>query len=274
MVFSFLLSGERQVKLDLTCAIQCANALSNPRHAPYEINMEWSEFFYEQFASPGKLVGHLSYVLLVSSMLMRSMKWLRVIAIAAGVVSAIYGYFWLKDFVTVFWKIIFVTTNLVQLLILEWENRRAKFSEDEMRFVKAALPGVEKAHARRLLRLAQRKEFEVGKELTREGKNVEHLLFVLAGAVKIEKSGVIVGVCGHDDFIGEIGFMMGKPATATATVSNSVRCLCFNRAPLAAMLKKDMQLRHAMESSFNRNLVEKLIKSNEATDMVIELAKK
>lgn len=236
--------------------------------------MDWNTFLFEQFASPGKLVGHLSYALLISSMLMRSMKWLRVIAIAAGIVSAIYGYFWLKDFVTVFWEIIFVTTNLVQLLILEWENRRAKFSEDEMRFVKAALPGVEKAHARRLLRLAQWKEFEVGKKLTCEGEKVEHLIFILAGAVKIEKSDIMVGVCGHDDFIGEIGFMMGKPATATATVSNSVRCLCFARAPLATMLDKDMPLRHAMESSFNRNLVDKLIKSNDATDLVVELAKK
>jgi len=225
--------------------------------------MDFGAEIIEQFATPGKLVGHLSYVLLVLSMLMRSMKWLRAIAVSAGVVSAIYGYFWLKDFVTVFWEVVFVLTNLVQLLILEWENRRAKFSEDEARFIAAALPGVEKAHARRLLRLAKRTEFEAGAVLTTEGEKVEHLLFILEGAVRIDKGGAMVGVCGHDDFLGEIGFMLNTAATATAIVTNSVHCLSFEHDSLTKMLSRDNTLRHALESSFNRNLVDKLVKSNE-----------
>ena len=225
--------------------------------------MEWSEFLLEQFTSPGKLVGHLSYVLLVSSMMMRSMKWLRAIAISAGIVSAFYGYFFLKDFVTVFWEVIFVSVNLIQLLLLEFENRRAKFSEDEQIFIKAAVPKVERAHARRLLRLARHEELEAGTVLTTESQPVEKLWFVIEGAVRVDKGGSMVGVCGHDDFIGEIGFMLGTTASATAVVTNSIRCLSFDHPPLQALLAKDEQLRHALESSFNRNLVDKLVKSNE-----------
>ena len=225
--------------------------------------MDWNAFLIEEFTSPGKLVGHLSYALLVFSMLMRSIKWLRIIAISAGVVSAIYGYFWLKDFVTVFWEIVFVTVNLLQLLYLAWENQRARFSEDEEQFIKAALPTVEKAHARRLLKLATWEEFDVETQLTTEGEPIKRLLFILRGTVRIEKEGVLVGVCGHDDFLGEIGFMLEAPATATAIVANSARCLSFEREPLAKMLAKDNELRHALESSFNRNLVGKLVKSND-----------
>ena len=126
--------------------------------------MDWNAFLIEQFATPGKLVGHLSYVLLVASMMMRSMKWLRIIAISAGVVSALYGYFFLLDFVTVFWEVVFVSVNLIQLLILEFENRRAKFSEDEQKFIEAVAPQVEKAHAKRLLRLVKHVEFDAGGE--------------------------------------------------------------------------------------------------------------
>ncbi len=227
--------------------------------------MEWSDFFIEQFASPGKLVGHLSYVLLVVSKMMRSMKWLRMIAISAGVVSAFYGYFFLLDFVTVFWEIIFVSVNLIQLLLLELANRRARFSDDEQRFIKAALPRVEKAHAHRLLKLAKHTEFQAGEYLTTEGVPVEKLYFIIEGAVRIDKEGSMVGVCGHDDFIGEIGFMMDGTATATAVVTHSVRCLTFDYLPLKGMLDKEMGLRQSLESSFNRNLVGKLVKSNEVT---------
>ncbi|MEE9313590.1 MAG: cyclic nucleotide-binding domain-containing protein [Rhizobiaceae bacterium] len=229
--------------------------------------MDWLGIIIEQFATPGKLVGHLSYVLLIASMMMRSMKWLRVIAIGAGVVSAFYGYFFLKDFVTVFWEIIFVTVNLIQLLLLEFENRRAKFTDDEQRFIQYAIPGVERAHAKRLLRLAKWEEFEAGTVLTTEGEPVENLIFVLEGAIRLDKAGNMVGVCGHDDFIGEIDFMQGRGATASALVTNSARCFSFDPALLKALLAKDDSLRHALESSFNRNLVNKLVKSNETVNI-------
>ena len=225
--------------------------------------MDWNAFLIEQFATPGKLVGHLSYILLVASMMMRTMLWLRIIAISAGVVSALYGYFFLLDFVTVFWEVIFVSVNLIQLLILEIENRRAKFSEDEQKFIEAVVPQVEKAHAKRLLKLAKHVEFEAGSVLTQEGKPVEKLLFLIRGAVRIDKEGSMVGVCGHDDFIGEIGFMLNTNATATSVVTNSSRAISFDFEALHNLLYKHPDLRHALESSFNRNLVGKLVKSNE-----------
>jgi len=225
--------------------------------------MDWTSFFIEQFASPGKLVGHLSYMLLVASMMMRSMKWLRIIAVSAGVVSAVYGYFWLKDFVTVFWEVVFVTTNLVQLLLLEWANKRARFSEDEQRFVSMALPHVEKAHARNLLKLASHKTFEPETVLTEENSTVDNLVFILEGAVRIDKGGQMVGVCGPDDFLGEIGFMSGEGATATSVVCNSVRCLSFSRSDLIKLIDRQPELRHSLEASFNRSLVSKLVKSND-----------
>ena len=227
--------------------------------------MDWTSFFIEQFATPGKLVGHLSYVLLVASMMMRSMKWLRMIAISAGVVSAFYGYFFLRDFVTVFWEVVFVSVNLIQLMILEFANRRARFSEDEQKFIKAAIPRVERAHARRLLRLAKHTEYQYGEFLSTEGVPIDKLHFILEGAVRIDKEGSMVGVCGHDDFIGEIGFLMDGMATATAVVTHSVRCFTFDYDQLEAYLVKDPDMRQALESSFNRNLVGKLVKSNEVT---------
>ena len=94
---------------------------------------------------------------------------------------------------------------------------------------------------------------------------VESLLFLLRGAVRIDKEGAMVGVCGHDDFIGEIGFMLNTNTTATSVVTNSARCLSLEFEALHNLLSKHTDLRHALESSFNRDLVGKLVKSNEGT---------
>lgn len=232
--------------------------------------MDTIQEFVEFAFTPGRLVGHLSYLLLIISMLMRSMTKLRIIAVSAGAVSAIYGYFWLHDPVTVFWETIFVLTNLVQLLILAWENKRALFTDDEQKFVDAAVPAIEKADAKRLLKIGEWCDAPAGDVLTREGETPTHLMFIATGAVRIEKQQHIVGVCGHHDFVGEISFMKKQPATATAVVTNSARYLRFERERLQKLIDKEKEIRHALEMSFSRNLVEKLIKSNEANQTALE----
>ena len=224
--------------------------------------MSWQEFLAAELATPGKLIGHLSYVLLVASMMMRSMKKLRIVAVSSGIVSIVYGYFLLRDYVVVIWETIFVTVNLVQLLFLEWENKRARFNSDETRFVEKALRGVERAHARRVLAQSERKEFEPGATLIQEGESVDHLLFILDGAISVERDHHIVGVCGPGDFLGEISFMDDTPATATASVTHPVTALSFSRPGLSALIAKDAEIRRAFEAGFNRGLVEKLVNSN------------
>jgi len=54
------------------------------------MNNEIFEQFLAAFIDPKNLVGHVAYVLLIVSMLMRNMRWLRIFAISAGTISAIY----------------------------------------------------------------------------------------------------------------------------------------------------------------------------------------
>ena len=77
--------------------------------------------FWADFSKPENIVGHIAYVLLIGSMMMRSMNWLRALAIMAGTISAIY-YWRLGDQVSFFWESLFTFVNLIQLTILQIEN--------------------------------------------------------------------------------------------------------------------------------------------------------
>ena len=100
------------------------------------------------------MVGNLTYVLLIISMLMTRMLWLRIFAIAAGVVGAVYTWFWLNDPISTTWEIIFVSVNIVQLAIAGYRNAVLTFSPDERAFYNLMVPSLEPHQVRRLLRIA------------------------------------------------------------------------------------------------------------------------
>ncbi len=217
--------------------------------------------FLETFLDPANLVGHIAYVFLIVSMMMRSMHWLRVFAVAAGSISAIY-YFTLADYVSMFWESLFSFVNIIQLALLAIENRRGKFTEDEKLFFESVLRNVERAHARKLIHAGKWSDVETGSILITEDTWPKRLKFLVSGHAKITLAGKQIAFVGPGDFLGEMSYLTGKAASATATALTPVRFLSFERNQLETHLDKYSDLRHALEAGFNRNLVEKLVKAN------------
>lgn len=213
---------------------------------------------------PSHLLTHLPYALLVISMLMNDMGWLRAIAISAGVIRIINRAFFEIDPIIVFWEVIFVGVNVVQLLILWYYAKRYRFSEDEQRFAAIMPASIDRRTIRRLLRLAKLRHAAEGQQLTHEGRPVTELVFIADGVMQIEQGGRIVAVCGPGDFVGEMSFVTGAPASATAVAAKPMRYLAFEQSRLRAAIEADNDLRQALDASLNHNLVGKLAKANAA----------
>lgn len=218
--------------------------------------------FLTEFIDPNNLVGHTAYVLLIVSMMMRSMRWLRIFAIGAGSVSAIY--YWAQaDYVSVFWETLFTLVNILQLVIIAIENWRGKFSSDEQYFIETCLPGVERAQARRFVKLGAWTQVSEGAILITEDTCPQRLKFVVDGTANITREEKYLGKIGKGDFLGEMSYLTGKPASASVTAKTQMSFLAFERGMLKEHLTKYPDVRFALESSFNRNLVGKLVKTND-----------
>lgn len=215
-----------------------------------------------EWLDPTQILTHLPYALLVLSMMMSDMVWLRSIAIAAGIVRII-NRGWINiDHVVVPWEVLFVAVNIAQLLILWYYRKRHRFTEDEKRLVDQMPERVERRTIRRILRLGELRNIAPDHVFTRSGEPVQDLVFIMDGIVQIENEGRILAVCGPGEFIGEMSFLTGATASATARSARPVRCVIFSQARLMAAMKADTGIRHAMDAILNRNLVDKLAKSN------------
>ena len=82
----------------------------------------------EALLGEGALVGHAGYLLLVASMMMTRMTWLRVLAVGSGVLSIFYNWLWVYDPLSVGWEVLFVVTNLAQLALTAYGNSIARFT--------------------------------------------------------------------------------------------------------------------------------------------------
>lgn len=214
-------------------------------------------------SDPVILFGHFTYFLLIASMLMRRMVALRLLAVASGVAKIVYRAVFVLDPVSVLWETIFVVVNVVQLLIIWYYEYHHRFDEEHQHFADNMPDTVDRSAIKRLLDLADLQRFEPGQILTSEGQAVPRLVYIADGIVKVEHADRVVAICGPGDYIGELSFLSGNPATATATVVKPTRALVFDQARLTAAIGSDAQLRRTLESALNKNLAGKLMRSNE-----------
>lgn len=234
--------------------------------------MQLLDDFVRSFNEAGFALEHLTYLLLVLSMAMRRIVWLRVIAIASSAVQITHAILFEYDPVVIFWDSMLAMVNLGQLALMAWENRRRNWSDETRRFVASFTPQLAEAAAARLMQAGFWHEGPAGAMLTVEGQPVKGLLYISAGTVRIEAGGKAVATCGAGDFLGEMTWQSGKPATGTAIAEGTVRYLRFERSKLEAALKARPELRFALQTSFNRNLIEKLVRANQtaATQAAIQ----
>ena len=216
-------------------------------------------------SDPVIVFGHFTYFLLIVSMLMRRMIRLRMLAVASGLTKIIYRAFFIVDPVSVLWETIFVIVNIVQLLIIWYYEYHHRFAEEERHFAESMPGGVDRSAIKRLLDLSDLERFEPEAVLTREGEPVGRLLYLADGIVKIERGDRIVAICGPGDYIGELSFLSGAAASATATVVKPARILAFDQRRLSSAIDGDAQLRRTLESALNRNLAGKLVRSNDSS---------
>ena len=220
------------------------------------------ELTLESAFSTGGLVGHFAYMLLVISMLMRRMIWLRIFVILSALVAIAYALLWLKDPIGVFWESLLVAVNAVQLAITWHQNRSARFSDEEKIFMQNHLPGLSLSDRRKLLNRGLWISGDVGIELTTEGQPVRHLIYLASGQALVISGGRAVAVCEPGAFIGEMTALRGEPASATVKVNQAARYWAIEAEQLRGLVRRNAEIGVALEGSFARNMRDKLVRSN------------
>jgi hypothetical protein len=222
------------------------------------------ELTIESMFSPAGLLGNASYILLILSMAMRNMFWLRILAVFSGATGIIYDAFILHDPVGTFWESCFTLVNLVQWLWLSYDRRALKLTPDEQDLKSRYFKNVTDIELKQLLKCSKSIKVDSGACLTRQGEIVEHLFMLTSGNVEISYEGNTISTCGAGDLIGEIGFLTKSAASATSTATTKCEALQFNHEMISVLLKNSPELTITWNNIINQGLTQKLLRQNEA----------
>ena len=113
-----------------------------------------------------------------------------------------------------------------------------------------------------MVRIGSWVEANAGEVLITQDGEPAFLKFLVRGDADIIRDGKRIGGVGRGDFVGEMSFLTQQNATADVIAGDLVRFLSFDHKRLRAHLERHTEIRHALEASFNRNLIHKLSNAN------------
>jgi hypothetical protein len=212
--------------------------------------------------SLGGMVGHLAYVFLVLSMLMRSIVALRIFFVVNVLLNILYVTVWVRDPVQLFWESTLFLINIIQLVLIWFQNRRASFSEEEQVFAASRLRGLSRSQTRQLLDSGRWWDLIPGTRLTVEGERPTHLTYISSGYVGIFVGDQRVAGCGSGRYIGEMSVLDREPASATVTVERLARVWQLSTETLDRLVERKPAVAAVLEAGIARDMRSKLLEGN------------
>ena len=215
-----------------------------------------------QFSAPD-LIGHLSFLMLVLAMTMRSMWKLRVMVAASAILAIAYDMFWLADPANLVWQVILLVTVLI-MLALRWRaGRDVSFSSEERHLIDTALPNLKPQDARRLLSEGIWASGKPGAALTEQGQPVLFLTWLAEGEADVTCDDQALGHVHAGSFVGEMSLLEGTVANATVTLTTPARYWMIPAIKLRDLKRDEPEIWASVEAALSRDLGRKLREMND-----------
>ena len=204
---------------------------------------------------------HIGAILYLVCFLFRNQILLRCFAVAGDIAYTTYYYGVSSQplWEAMFWSSTNILVNGVMLYILYSETKQGRLGDNELKLYRS-LNGLTPGEFRRLIALGKWQTATGETVVTTEGQNLTKLFYILEGEVDIEKSGRKIEVK-PELFIGEIAYLLQKPATATVKLKTGSLFIEWEHAVLQKAFQKQEGLKHALRALLSTDLAGKVARA-------------
>jgi hypothetical protein len=212
---------------------------------------------------------HAGFVVTALAFLVRDILWLRLLATLSYSLFCVVA-MTLADgpaWHLVLWYLTFITINLGHAAYLLYERSLVKLTAAERQLCDIAFPSLDPVPVKRLLRSGNWVDFAQSECLTRQGKISKYLYLIAEGEASVRVGEQEVASLPAGRFVGEIGFLACRPATATAIATSAdeqqgCRCLAWKAEKLRHRLARDPAMKSVMYAALGADLAAKIAAHN------------
>lgn len=205
-------------------------------------------------------LGHLTFVLIAVSYLVRDMLLLRVLSIVASVAGIVYYRYVPAEplWLVINWNLAFMAVNLLQIVRIVYDRRAIAFSAEQQELFETVFNAFAPIEFLKLMRLAQWCQAESGDVLVQQGAELDYVMLLYNGSAAVQVDAQAVNQLHDGDFIGEMSFLAASPATATVTAQTATRYLRWRKQDLRQLLQRNPNIRFALQAAMGKDLTNKL----------------
>lgn len=212
----------------------------------------------DQYLFETSLLVHGATLTYVLGFMFRNQIVLRMLVLAGTVLYILYYYFHTASplWDAIFGSVLIGFATTYGLLMLLYSKLPIGFSRTD-REIFAKFDFLEPGQFRQLMRAGEMVFTSERTVMTREGEIADRMYFVLNGAIEVRKGESVFSVPDHS-FVGEIGFVLDRPASACAVLPSGGSFIAWDRAQLNALLERKPMLKQAFNALVTQDIASKL----------------
>ena len=205
---------------------------------------------------------HVASLLTLLAYLVKDILWLRMLTILACIAGIIFNYFvpaaplW----AVINWNVVFIVINVVQILIIIKERSGVDFTDEEKELYQTLFKNFAPFEFMKLLRLGKWLHAKEGQLLAVEEQRLESVMLIYNGLVSVETNGEQIAQLKDGSLVGEMSFITDGAATATVRALQPTRYLSWSKEEMRDLLKRNPNMRLAMETVFSADMTKKLMR--------------
>jgi hypothetical protein len=212
------------------------------------------------------IIGHLSFVAIAASFMIRDIVWLRTLAILGSVFAVIFNYFvsggpiWL----VIGWSIVFIALNVYNIAFLMHERRGVSFTPQEQEMYETVFQGFSPVEFMKLLRIGNWRDATAGQDLIEEGQQVDEVLYIYNGRADVLSGGQRINILKDGAFIGEMELAADRPAVATVRTTAPTQIMAWPANEIRKLLIRNPSMNSTIQTIFGADLMQKLERQSSA----------
>jgi cAMP-binding proteins - catabolite gene activator and regulatory subunit of cAMP-dependent protein kinases len=214
----------------------------------------------EQAIFYGHVLGHAASVLTMAAYLLKDILWLRLLTILSCIAGISFNYLVPATplWTVIYWNILFMIINLVQIAIIIKERSGIHFTEEEKELHDTLFKHFAPFEFMKLMRIGKWSQAKKGQVLAVEKQPIDSVMLIYNGRVSVESKGEEVAQLKDGNFIGEMSFITGGVATATVRALERTRYLSWSKSDIEQLLKRNPSMRSPMQGALSTDLSKKL----------------